>query len=373
MTGTALISIERGYCLGFLSDPDNTSVDCTEPIIGSGWLQIGDSWHEVDACEHHSAQLLFGGRAPKGGSPPWHHHIVSAGYQRLFAAGEQITYVDRSTHSGRPVSVRDAFKEKNFNSWDRGRLTDPIFGLAQPPQGPAWDSTLEEDWAELERLAFPAMRRISDSLEHPGDRWRVAQITALHLTRSYAFEKFFVDSSIPALYNFSLFMCNKQDFVKDFHRQYGRDPRVEDVLPTLEVFHQARWTFVSEMRHQFVRYLELFYRRGCSILTCPPGQTLAFSDNPVVSYADAEHLSLGDEPTSESMSFSMPISRTKAIWIHRRPDYGDGVLAIEDCQRLNQLQWSGAKRFVACHPDDDPSILFHRPISISKRRDIAGR
>ena len=37
--------------------PDGKPVNCPKRPIPSGWLKIGERWHEVDACGRHSAQL----------------------------------------------------------------------------------------------------------------------------------------------------------------------------------------------------------------------------------------------------------------------------------------------------------------------------
>ena len=51
------VSGERGRCFRFVTDPDGKPVNCPERVIASGWLKIGDRWHEVDAC---GTRLSFG-------------------------------------------------------------------------------------------------------------------------------------------------------------------------------------------------------------------------------------------------------------------------------------------------------------------------
>ena len=57
-----VIGSDQGRCFGFVDDPDGKPVNCPDIVIASGWLKVGDTWHEVDACGRHSAQLRSRGR-----------------------------------------------------------------------------------------------------------------------------------------------------------------------------------------------------------------------------------------------------------------------------------------------------------------------
>jgi hypothetical protein len=51
------VSTERGRCFRLIRDDYGRATQCPEQIIATGWRQIGDEWHLVDSCGHHSAQL----------------------------------------------------------------------------------------------------------------------------------------------------------------------------------------------------------------------------------------------------------------------------------------------------------------------------
>jgi hypothetical protein len=46
-------------CFRFVDDGEGKPDRCPEPVISSGWLQVGPSCHLADACGQHSAQLRF--------------------------------------------------------------------------------------------------------------------------------------------------------------------------------------------------------------------------------------------------------------------------------------------------------------------------
>jgi hypothetical protein len=55
------VRAERGRCFRFVTHPDGKPVHCPDRPISSGWLKTGDQWHEVEACDRHSAKLRFRG------------------------------------------------------------------------------------------------------------------------------------------------------------------------------------------------------------------------------------------------------------------------------------------------------------------------
>lgn len=51
------VSVESGRCFGWVYDTFGRATTCREPVIASGWLQVGQRWHGVDACSAHSGEL----------------------------------------------------------------------------------------------------------------------------------------------------------------------------------------------------------------------------------------------------------------------------------------------------------------------------
>ena len=51
------VSVERGRCARWVYDSFGRATNCPEPVIASGWLQVGQRWHHVDACSAHSGEL----------------------------------------------------------------------------------------------------------------------------------------------------------------------------------------------------------------------------------------------------------------------------------------------------------------------------
>jgi hypothetical protein len=294
-------------------------------------------------------------------------HVISAGYQRLFAPDGRITYIDKLTSTGTLVGVKDAFVEKDFNSWNRdvlkGILADA--GPGQPLSG--WDDSMEKHIARLEAMAVPAMRRLSDKCEQPLDRWRAAELAAMHIARSYSFQNRFNILSPAGMHNLATFVSKQPDLVEYGQREYGRPvcPE-EDLVPSLEKFAKSGFAFVNEMRLQFEHIQRLFSRMTISVAFCPPGSSLLFGDSPVLYVSrDGSRVGMGQGVMlGEAHEFVMPISRTSALWIHSNPSYRDTLLHPDGCKKLNGLEWHGARRFVACHPDDDPSALLNRSITL---------
>jgi hypothetical protein len=51
------VSTERGRCFRFIRDDYGRATQCPQPIIATGWLEIGGEWHFVDSCGRHAAQI----------------------------------------------------------------------------------------------------------------------------------------------------------------------------------------------------------------------------------------------------------------------------------------------------------------------------
>ncbi len=296
-------------------------------------------------------------------------HIVSAGYQRMFAAGKQILYMDKSTSTGKSVGVRDAFMEQHFNSWSPMEVV-PLFGdSAGPCLQPVREIGVERHWAVIESQVIPALIRLENEVAEREDRWRAAQLAALHIARSFAFQERY-DAMAPTILRFattSIFAV--PSFRRLFRNQYGRDPDLRDSISIARMFHDSRVLFGEWMRQQFLLIQDHFWNMRLYIMSCPPGHSYGFGDTPVLySSADGQRIGMRQGVLlGEAREFVMPISRTKALLISYSPYLRDFVLCPDRCRMQNLQQWRAARRFVACHPDDDPTSLYGRPIKITSR------
>src|SRR4051794_30457949 len=103
-----------------------------------------------------------------------HHHIVSEGYQRLFATTEGIRLVDKDTSTARVVGTKGAFARKHFSSYLRDG---------------SWSDELEDEWATRESYALPHARHLNAGARTRESRNAIKILAALHYVRSYAFEE----------------------------------------------------------------------------------------------------------------------------------------------------------------------------------------
>jgi hypothetical protein len=51
------VTVDRGRCFRMVHDGKGKPDHCSEAVIASGWLKVGDRWYQVDACGQHSGQL----------------------------------------------------------------------------------------------------------------------------------------------------------------------------------------------------------------------------------------------------------------------------------------------------------------------------
>ena len=82
-----------------------------------------------------------------------HHHIVSEGYQRLFATADGIRLIDKETMRAKVAGTKSTFARKNFSSY----LKDG-----------AWSDELEDEWATRENWALPLVRQLNENAHAPG-------------------------------------------------------------------------------------------------------------------------------------------------------------------------------------------------------------
>ena len=57
------VSVECGRCFRIVDDREGGPAHCSEQVIASGWRQVGDKCHQVDARCQRFAQLRQSGSA----------------------------------------------------------------------------------------------------------------------------------------------------------------------------------------------------------------------------------------------------------------------------------------------------------------------
>jgi hypothetical protein len=68
-----------------------------------------------------------------------HHHIISEGYQRLFATSGGIRLIDKDTMTAKVIGTKSAFARKHFSSYLRDG---------------EWCDELQDDWGANGTLPF---------------------------------------------------------------------------------------------------------------------------------------------------------------------------------------------------------------------------
>src|SRR5690606_33455344 len=93
---------------------------------------------------------------------------------RFFATPDGVGLIDKRSKTTRVVGTKAAFARKHFCSY----LKDG-----------AWSAELEDEWARLETLVVPEVRRLNDGGRETAAREAAKVLAAIHYVRSYAFEE----------------------------------------------------------------------------------------------------------------------------------------------------------------------------------------
>ena len=139
--------------------------------------------------------------------------MVSAGYLRLFADGERIRLIDKSSRQALPnlVGVKDTFVRSHFNS-------------IRPGQGLVLDQ-LEDDWQLREDAALPLVRHGNPRRPTPIDEEAIKLMMAVHFARSYAYREVHDRIAVDVLRDYLVTDRANRPKVRDqFRNMYGRDP-----------------------------------------------------------------------------------------------------------------------------------------------------
>lgn len=276
------------------------------------------------------------------------HHLVSRGYQRLFACGERILLCDKSTFVARCVGTRDAFVEKGFNAY----LSDD-----------GWNEDLEDEWMRLENLILPPIAALVR-----GDRGLDAEVdgslktlAAIHLVRSYAaralFDRILADHEAARATEWP----TDPDLIAAFESQYGRSPNEGEIEERArELFDEHFGTnafFVERLASMYNTAIDKFQTMHVQLVASNSrAATFCLGDSPVVHFSH-DRMRVG---LASGLAFLdadhcfMPIAPHLGMMLTTQPEEHQTVAPFIMAE-LNSISWRGARRLLALQPDADPS------------------
>lgn len=283
-----------------------------------------------------------------------HHHVVSRGYQRLFARGELVQLLEKVPPFGVRVlcteaGTRDVFAERDFSShWDAdGQLVDP----------------LEDEWQRLENVALPVVRSWLSGGDEPEIELELKVLAAIHFARSYGFRRIY-ESTRASQRIAAGSLAERPRLLQAFQRQYGRDPRPGELERHVLAYYDgyfgarggARIEAMIELHNRALETLEPLHVRTIERLRLPGGPQFLLGDTPFVHYGKPpSELRAGFRdglPIWNAQCLFMPVSPDVAVEFVTEPE--SPILAEPWLvQGLNQLTWRAAFRHIAGHPEAD--------------------
>ena len=278
-------------------------------------------------------------------------HVVPAGYQRNFAAGQHILVITKASMSAHPIGVRDNFVASHF-------LRVIIAGVSS--------DDAEDQFARIENAALPLIKQLAAFGARTEEQLYALKATmAMLWSRSFARE-------VVAQRIFKEVVATFRDDPSEaervrvvFRHHHGREPLPGEFEGSLE---EASVEFTRQRLHDVNSTLEYhnkalakfdplhvsLYRpiRGCEFVT---------SDNPVLLARTPELIHVGMHnglALGDASFIFLPITRFVGACLTKEPE-GDFELDRLMVLRLNQAMWRNAVQRVACHPalvDDWPKV-----------------
>ena len=283
--------------------------------------------------------------------PRKHHHIVSRGYQRCFAEGEQLLYIDRAAKTFKLIGTHDAFAERHFNSWKTAT---------------GWNDDLEDEWQRVETVVLPRVRQPLSGAEAAGDREAVKVLAAIHFARSYAFRDAHERVGAELAEEYGATSTTDEKFRRLYVADKGHEPEPGEI----ESFVRDRMRDLRADGSHFLERMVAAYEFGLSHFEQMHVQLLhargrvgfVLGDTPLIAIdrlgfrvGIRDHLALGD-----ASAIAMTLGRRTAmtLWGRDRQPDPDQVLDRISVQRFNLLVARASQRFLACDPAMDPRVLL---------------
>jgi len=290
------------------------------------------------------------------------HHVVSRGYQRLFADGEHILLIHKQSKKAKPVGTRDAFHAPRFNSF-------------RTPAG--WDDSLEEEWARIEGLALPAVRRLAAGVGTASDRDTAKVVAGIHLARSVTFQDWHLKITAEVTEGTSAKFETDPQANALFEDGYGRRPRPGEISALVErqmtAINNSKGLFVERMVHIYNKARERIESTNVQLLMTIGKMEWVIGDTPVITANnDLTRLHSNKQlAIFEGEAFFMPLGRRVGMTLFGRAADPDQYVPADTCQKINWLMWRNCRRFLACHPAADPCRLLAAPISRAHHPEVA--
>jgi hypothetical protein len=204
---------------------------------------------------------------------PRRHHVVSRGYLRHFADGEQLRLITKADRTERLAGTRDTFVVKGFNA--ARSETEEV-------------DALETEWARLESSILPAIRRAIEGRKLKEAEVEIKVLVAVHFARSYFMRELHEAVFAQHLGDPTATM-NMAKLDRAFRREFGRPPETDEVEGLVRkhvagVF-ESNAMFVERMADVYNTVLNEWLRplhlQPAWVLRSGPGQLIT-GDFPVV-------------------------------------------------------------------------------------------
>lgn len=270
------------------------------------------------------------------------HHVVSQGYQRLFADGKRIRLVWKDSGQSKLVGTRDAFVERGFH--------------AVHADGESSDA-LEDEWARVERLALPGLRAAASGHQSPDTDYAIKAMMAMQWARSYAVREMFGLVFDRNRSRAATDLAQSEHLPVLFEDQYGRPPHPgeieEYVHGRLEEMRHGNALFVERIAHLHNKAVERFAELHVQlVMVGRPVFGFLTSDNPVVISDGARVGVQSGLALLDACHVYMPLSRWAAALLTTGNE-GSAVGNPMTVQILNNLTWRNSLTQLASHPSED--------------------
>jgi hypothetical protein len=270
-----------------------------------------------------------------------HHHIVSEGYQRLFATPDGIRLIDKDTMTARIVGTKGAFARKHFSSYLRNG---------------SWSDELEDEWADRESYALPYARSLKAGRRRDAEsRHAMKVLAALHYVRSYAFEEMLRRIMLQELEVAPGRIANAQHARAAFESDFDRPPdpgEIEQlVIEQWTTHHEGRTFLISQMAEGFNKTLDILRPLQVQLIWPEKRQVdFVFADGPLVHWGrDGRLTALNGVALGDADTIFFPLGPRLAACFTSRT-FVDCPVTVDQVQWLNRRSWQASMRMLGAHP-----------------------
>ncbi|MFP5487622.1 MAG: DUF4238 domain-containing protein [Acidimicrobiia bacterium] len=294
------------------------------------------------------------------------HHLVSKGYQKNFADGQQrLTIIN--ARSGVTIErlrpARRNWVEDDWNTfWEESG--DP-------------NRHLEQEFARIEAGVMRRIREVRPGAVAQAQLAAVINLAAIHLVRSRSFIDFLRHVRTTAMPDLVDQFTTDPELLTRFEAQHGRRPDDGEVRSlVLRVGRELMTSRRSELETviaQHNKIAELLTKNTLQVLTIAddlPG--LPIGDAPVVHanldsarFGFRDRLAIGD-----ANLILVPLTRRVAACLTRSPMADTTIGSMHQWKRVVDIQIRACLGEIAAHPDDAHAVarLCRYPLKRPMRR-----